>query len=71
MTETTITGAWSVNDTIRRHPESIAVFNQVGIDSCCGGAASLADSAREVGIELDDLLNMLNAAIETGSSVAS
>lgn len=60
-----------MNDTIRRYPESIAVFNQLGVDSCCGGAASLADSARETGIDLDELLSMLNAAIEAGRSVAS
>lgn len=60
-----------MNDAIRRYPESIAVFNRLGVDSCCGGAASLADSAREAGIEVDELLSILSAAIETETGVKS
>lgn len=59
-----------MNDTIRRYPESIAVFNRLGVDSCCGGAASLTDSARDAGIELDTMMSMLNVAIETGTGAA-
>ncbi len=60
-----------MNDTIRRYPESITIFNQLGVDTCCGGAASLADSARGLGIEVDELVSMLNSAIEGGTRVAS
>jgi len=71
MTETTITGEWSVNDTIRQFPESISVFNRLGVDSCCGGAATLADSAREAGIEPGEMISMLTVAIEAGTGEAS
>ena len=38
-------GAWSVNQTIATFPQTVAVFNQFGIDACCGGAASTTDAA--------------------------
>jgi regulator of cell morphogenesis and NO signaling len=66
MTERTISEAWSVNDTLRRYPESIAVFNHLGVDSCCGGGASLADAARKAGIEPAEMMRVLNASIESG-----
>jgi len=35
----------SVNETIRRFPATVAVFNRYGIDACCGGAAPVAEAA--------------------------
>ncbi len=46
----------TVNDTIRRFPLTVAVFNAHGIDACCGGAASLADAAERDGADLPRLL---------------
>ncbi len=54
----------SVNTTIRRFPESIAVFNNLGVDACCGGASSLAEAALEAGITFETLI----AALESGVS---
>ena len=54
----------AVNEAIRRFPETVAVFNEFGIDSCCGGAASIAIAAERDGADLDTLLRRLNAAIE-------
>ena len=54
----------AVNEAIRRFPETVAVFNEFGIDSCCGGAASIAIAAERDGANLDTLLQRLNAAIE-------
>jgi regulator of cell morphogenesis and NO signaling len=50
-----------VNEVIRTHPESVAVFNQLGIDACCGGDASLAEAAQRDGVELRLLLARLDA----------
>ena len=57
-----ISGWWSVNETLLRHPNTVAVFNAFGVDACCGGAASLARAAIEVDVPLDELLDALNAA---------
>ena len=35
----------SVNETIRRFPATVEVFNRHGIDACCGGAAPVAEAA--------------------------
>ena len=46
----------SVNEVLRRRPRAVRVLNAFGIDTCCGGAASLDEAAREVGVPVDDLV---------------
>ena len=46
----------SVNEIIRRYPASLAVLNAAGIDTCCGGAESLAVAARNSGADLERLV---------------
>lgn len=52
-----------VNETLRLHPATTAVFNQFGIDACCGGATSISEAATRDGADPEALLNALNAAI--------
>jgi regulator of cell morphogenesis and NO signaling len=52
----------TLNDAIRLHPESVAVFNQFGLDACCGGAATIAEAAARDGAPLDELLRALEGA---------
>jgi Regulator of cell morphogenesis and NO signaling len=52
MPDIALNSALSVNDTIREFPAALATLNEFGIDSCCGGAASLAEAARSSGVEL-------------------
>ena len=52
----------TVNEAIRLHPATVAVFNDFGIDACCGGAAPLAEAAARVGADPDALLAALRAA---------
>lgn len=59
----TITSASIVNETLRQFPVTTGVFNQFGIDACCGGAASISDAATRDGADPDELLNALNRAI--------
>ena len=47
---------WSINELLGRRPAAIAVLNAYGLDTCCGGASSLADAAREAGVELQSLI---------------
>ena len=59
---------WSVNATIARYPETIAVFNAHGIDTCCGGAASVEDAARDASVEGTRLCGALRDAIHAAAA---
>jgi iron-sulfur cluster repair protein YtfE (RIC family) len=52
----------TVNEAIRRHPATVAVFNAFGIDACCGGAAPLAEAAVRDGADPQALLEAVRAA---------
>lgn len=54
----------TVNEIITRYPETIAVFNRFGIDTCCGGAEPIGDAARRDGADLEALIAALRAAVE-------
>lgn len=62
--DTHITADSTVNDIVRLYPATIPVFNEFGIDSCCGGAAPLNVAAERDGADLAQLLARLNAVIE-------
>ncbi len=49
----------TVNDTIKEHPQTIGVFTQFNIDSCCGGAVSIEEAAERDSAPLDELLEAL------------
>ena len=54
----------SVNEIIASHPATTATFNAHGIDTCCGGSASVEDAARAAGIDPTKLCGALLEAIE-------
>ncbi len=51
----------TLNEAIRLHPESVAVFREFGLDTCCGGAATIAEAATRHDVPLDELLRALEA----------
>jgi iron-sulfur cluster repair protein YtfE (RIC family) len=53
----------TVNEIIENHPTTVAAFNALGIDACCGGDASLAEAAKRDGVDLDALLAALDVLI--------
>lgn len=53
----------SVNEVIRRWPAAIGPLNEFGIDTCCGGAASLRDAATDAGVPLATLTTTLARVI--------
>lgn len=57
-----ITKELVVNDAIRLYPETIGVFTNFNIDSCCGGAVSIEEAAKRDGAVLEDILKALNEA---------
>ncbi len=58
-----ITPAMTVNDVLVRFPQTLPVFNEFGIDSCCGGAVPLAVAVARDDIDLDKLMARLQTAI--------
>jgi iron-sulfur cluster repair protein YtfE (RIC family) len=62
MNDREIDADWTVNTTIQRFPSTVEVFNQYGVDACCGGAATLREAALEAGIGIDQLKYALERA---------
>src|SRR5574337_1602881 len=50
----------TVDDVVHADPALSRVLNAHGIDTCCGGNATLAEAAHVRGIDLDKLLTALN-----------
>lgn len=57
-----ITENMTINDIIKKHPETMKVFNRHNVDSCCGGAQSVKAAAALGGVDLNRILAELNAA---------
>jgi len=67
----TITCDMVINDVIRKHPETIKVFNEYKVDSCCGGGASIETTAKRDGVDVEALVNALNAAVQVAEGVCA
>lgn len=63
MAPDTLPSATTVNELIREHPATVRVFNEFGIDACCGGAASVTDAALRDGADPEALWQALLEAI--------
>jgi regulator of cell morphogenesis and NO signaling len=48
--------ATTVNHVLARWPGAARVLDAFGIDTCCGGGASLREAAADAGVPLDRLL---------------
>ena len=62
-----ITDKTTVSEVARAFPGSVRVFQQYGIDFCCGGAKQLGEACREKGVPLEGFLagveNALSAEV--------
>lgn len=56
-------GDLSLNDIVQREPRALDVFNRYGLDSCCGGAKTLALVCERHQLSLDDVLGELHALV--------
>ena len=61
---TRFTGVQTVNEIVRQCPQTIAVFNEFGIDSCCGGGVAIEVAADRDGVDPEVLLRRLNDVAE-------
>ena len=60
--EQQIDGTWTINEIIRKFPETLAIFKRVGVDACCGGALQLGEVTRRHGLDGQALLDKLRSA---------
>ncbi|HEY7682458.1 MAG TPA: DUF542 domain-containing protein [Gemmatimonadales bacterium] len=60
--DTGISPTATLADVATQHPATREVFGRHGLDLCCGGAKTLAFAAQAHGVNLDRLLEELQAA---------
>lgn len=53
----------TVNELIRQFPAAVKVFNEFGIDACCGGAVPIRFAAERDGADPEALLSALGAVM--------
>lgn len=49
----------TINSITHKYPDTIAIFADYGIDSCCGGEKTLEEVARRHGLSLDEVVGRL------------
>lgn len=64
----TITRNMIINEVIKKHPQTIKVFNDYKVDSCCGGGAPIETTAKRDSIDVEGLLKALNEAVGGGAA---
>ena len=63
---TAISTATTVGELVVDDPARARIFEQLGLDYCCGGKRPLAEACRERGLDPDTVVAMLNAAAASG-----
>lgn len=65
MTTTTISVGpnETLNELVARAPEALPVLQRFGLDTCCGGALTLAVAAEHHALDLAELLTAIRAAL--------
>jgi len=64
----TITRNMIINDVIKKYPQTIKVFNDYKVDSCCGGGAPIETTAKRDRIDVEVLLKALNESVGGGEA---
>lgn len=60
-----ITESSTVNEVVSVLPATLEVFGELGIDTCCGGGATLQAAAQNVGMLPDELISRLESHVQT------
>jgi regulator of cell morphogenesis and NO signaling len=63
----TITKDMIINDVVNKYPETMKVFNDFKVDSCCGGGQSIATTAAVSNSNIPELMEALNNAVNKES----
>jgi regulator of cell morphogenesis and NO signaling len=64
---TTISPTATIADLVLEAPGRARVFEQLGLDYCCGGSKSLADACERRGLDLDAVLTALDVPAGPGT----
>ena len=51
-----------LNEIIRRWPETVRVFHDLGMDACCGGEKTVEEAAAAHRLPIKDVLALLKRA---------
>lgn len=57
----------TVNDLLARLPEASGLLLDRGLDTCCGGALTLAEACDDGGVDLDALMGDLRTLAATAA----
>lgn len=60
----TLNTTTTVREIALERPEATRIFEKLGIDYCCGGAKSLAESCAAAGVETNEILRLLEGAAQ-------
>jgi regulator of cell morphogenesis and NO signaling len=60
----TISAEDTLNAIVDRYPQALPVLQRFGLDTCCGGALPLHTAAQHHGLDPNELVAALRAAIE-------
>ena len=63
--------AWTVHETLRRHPATAVVFTAFAVDTCRGGADALPDAARAADLDPISLLEALESILRPDAVAAA
>lgn len=67
----TITPETTVGQLVADDARRSRIFDQLGIDYCCGGRRPLADACQEKGLDADTVARMLDAALAAPAEVGT
>jgi regulator of cell morphogenesis and NO signaling len=71
MPDRLVPPTWTVNEVLRRYPDTVPVFNAFGIDACCGGAVPVLEAARRDHVDPALLLDALGGVIRAAGEAVS
>jgi regulator of cell morphogenesis and NO signaling len=60
----------TVGDVVARHPETLPIFERLGIDYCCGGGRRLDEAVAESGLGWQEVSSQLAAALAAADASA-
>lgn len=61
-------GKLEIREVVETYPETTTVFDQYGMDMCCGGAHTVAEAARLPGLDPDAVVAQVTNAIQSDHS---
>jgi len=58
-----ITEDMTINEVVKKYPDTLKVFGEFKVDSCCGGAESIATTAAVSNSNIPELMKALNKTV--------